>query len=301
MKTFACVLLLALAVSAAPNVPKRYPMGVLPGSNLIPMKKQFYDNLDVNAIPTTFDARQRWPECVKVIGNIRDQSQCGSCWAVAAASVFSDRKCISSGGKVQTSFSGEDTLSCCHGDGSAGCNGGYPSAAWDWFVQVGVVSGGNYTNRDGCRPYLFCPPGVTHSCKTPSCQQTCDGNGNMAYASDKHKADTSYRIDSNVAQIQTDLMNKGSVEVTFAVYEDFFNYPQGFPTGVYTRTPGSRLAGYHAVRLIGWGTQQGVDYWLIANSWDTNWGNDGYFMIKRGVNECGIEDDPTAGDVNGDA
>merc|ERR1712039_522701 len=45
----------------------------------------------------------------------------------------------------------------------------------------------------------------------------------------------------------------------------------------------------YAVKLVGWGTEKGTDYWLVANSWNTNWGMDGFFKIKRGSNECGIE------------
>jgi len=47
--------------------------------------------------------------------------------------------------------------------------------------------------------------------------------------------------------------------------------------------------GGHAVKIVGWGTEECKDYWLVANSWDTTWGDDGYFKIKRGSNECGIE------------
>ncbi|KAK7815284.1 cathepsin b-like protease 2 [Quercus suber] len=52
----------------------------------------------------------------------------------------------------------------------------------------------------------------------------------------------------------------------------------------------------HAVKLIGWGTSDsGEDYWLLANQWNRGWGDDGYFMIRRGINECGIEDNVLAG------
>ncbi|KAJ0112401.1 hypothetical protein Patl1_00742 [Pistacia atlantica] len=52
----------------------------------------------------------------------------------------------------------------------------------------------------------------------------------------------------------------------------------------------------HAVKLIGWGTSDdGEDYWLLANQWNKGWGDDGYFKIKRGTNECGIEEDVVAG------
>lgn len=52
----------------------------------------------------------------------------------------------------------------------------------------------------------------------------------------------------------------------------------------------------HLVKLLGWGTEKGVDYWLAANSWNTCWGNlGGFFKIRRGTNECGIESSVYAG------
>jgi cathepsin B len=46
---------------------------------------------------------------------------------------------------------------------------------------------------------------------------------------------------------------------------------------------------------LGWGVEDGTPYWLVANSWNTDWGNNGYFKILRGSNECGIEDEIVAG------
>jgi cathepsin B len=57
------------------------------------------------------------------------------------------------------------------------------------------------------------------------------------------------------------------------------------------------MLGGHAVRLLGYGTENNVDYWLIANSWNETWGDNGYFKIRRGTNECGIESDACAGDA----
>ncbi|KIH54441.1 papain family cysteine protease [Ancylostoma duodenale] len=56
-----------------------------------------------------------------------------------------------------------------------------------------------------------------------------------------------------------------------------------------------KLMGLHAVKVIGWGTENGTDYWLIANSWNTDWGEDDNFRIVRRTNECGIESQMVGG------
>ena len=58
------------------------------------------------------------------------------------------------------------------------------------------------------------------------------------------------------------------------------------------------LEGGHAIKILGWGTEGGVDYWLCANSWTTDWGDKGFFKIKRGTNHCNIEDMVVAGEAD---
>ena len=79
-------------------------------------------------------------------------------------------------------------------------------------------------------------------------------------------------------------MTNGLVEAAFEVYEDFPTYK----SGVYKHTKGQALGG-HAVKIIGWGTEDGIGYWLVVNSWNSGWGDNG-FKILRGTDECGIED-----------
>lgn len=69
-------------------------------------------------------------------------------------------------------------------------------------------------------------------------------------------------------------------------------------SGVYQHVSGDELGG-HAVKLIGWGvdktTGTDVPYWIVANSWNNDWGENGFFRILRGSDECGIEDSAVAG------
>ncbi|PAV58868.1 hypothetical protein WR25_08867 [Diploscapter pachys] len=89
-----------------------------------------------------------------------------------------------------------------------------------------------------------------------------------------------------------DLVHKtnGPVEAAYTVYEDFYYYT----TGIYKYQFGGVVGG-HAVKILGWGTEGGVDFWLVANSWAADWGENGYFRILRGTNECGIEHAIVAG------
>ena len=97
-------------------------------------------------------------------------------------------------------------------------------------------------------------------------------------------------IDSakTVAAIQTEIMLHGPVETAFWVFDDFLNYGGG----VYEKLRSASYAGGHAVKIIGWGYDEvdEVPYWLGANSWGSDWGEQGFFRIRRGNNECGFED-----------
>lgn len=112
----------------------------------------------------------------------------------------------------------------------------------------------------------------------------------MDYAKDKHYGSKSYSIGKNVEAIQREIMTNGPVEGAFTVYEDLILYK----SGVYQHVHGRALGG-HAIRILGWGVENDVKYWLIGNSWNTDWGDNGFFRILRGENHCGIEDSISAG------
>ena len=251
-------------------------------------------------IPDQFSSAENWPKC-ESIKEVRDQSTCGSCWAFGAAEAMSDRICIASNQTLQTRISTEDLLTCCGFSCGNGCNGGYPSGAWNFFKRTGLVTGYLYDDKKWCSSYAF-PPCDHHidggkygpcgaSKPTPACHKTCTNGAN--YESDKWNADSVYSVPSNVQKIQTEIMEHGPVEAAFTVYNDFLTYK----SGVYHHTSGSALGG-HAIKIVGWGVESGTPYWLVANSWNEGWGDKGFFKILRGKNECGIEGQIVAGIPN---
>jgi len=253
---------------------------------------------EVRDIPDSFDSRQAWPAC-KSISEIRDQSNCGSCWAFGATEAMTDRICIASNATSNPRLSAEDLLTCCGFSCGMGCNGGYPLAAWEFYRDHGIVTGGAYHTGVGCIDYAFPPcehhvvgpyPNCTGDSPTPRCVRTCRDGYPKTYLQDKHYGKSAYRVPARVEDIQAEIMQNGPVEGAFTVYADFPNYK----SGVYQHVSGGELGG-HAIRILGWGREDGRDYWLVANSWNPTWGDNGYFKILRGSDECGIEQEVVAG------
>ncbi|KAM0869621.1 hypothetical protein ACQ4PT_040551 [Festuca glaucescens] len=142
-----------------------------------------------------------------------------------------------------------------------------------------------YFDQEGCQH-----PGCEPAYDTPVCEKKCKVQ-NQVWEQKKHFSVDAYRVKSDPHDIMAEVYKNGPVEVAFTVYEDFAHYK----SGVYKHVTGDMMGG-HAVKLIGWGTSDvGEDYWLLANQWNRGWGDDGYFKIIRGTNECGIEEDVVAG------
>jgi len=234
------------------------------------------------AVPDAFDARQQWPNC-STIGTIQNQAECGSCWAFGAVEAITDRFCIHKQDDTQLSF--EDMVSCDVYDG--GCQGGDAGTAWKYAEKVGLVSA-------ECYPYTIptCPPAqqpCLNFVNTPKCQHACT-NSSINWLKDKRSIAKAYSVASRDNGIETEIMKNGPVEACFDVYEDFLSYK----SGVYAHTTGSFLGG-HCIKILGWGVDNSLPYWIVANSWTNTWGDQGYFWIKRGSDECGIEDNVVAG------
>jgi len=261
-------------------------------------------------LPDTFDSKDNWPQCSKVIGEIRDQSDCGCCWAFGAAEAASDRMCIATNATMMYPLSAQDMCFCAE---TNGCNGGMLYSAWRHIKSSGLVTGGMNDNTDpsdamgggwcskfslphchhhgpkGSDPY---PNEGQGKCKqplrSPACPRRCDEDAQAPhnkFDDDKYSFSGPVTIHpSNSESIMRAIMSDGPVEAAFTVYADFENYS----SGIYHHVSGQTLGG-HAIRIVGWGQENGVPYWKVANSWNSYWGENGYFRIVRGKDECGIE------------
>ncbi|CAG9773393.1 unnamed protein product [Ceutorhynchus assimilis] len=264
---------------------KNMASGAWKNPTTIPPFNRQYSILKAN-IPEHFDARRKWPKC-QSINHIWDQSHCGSCWAVSAASTMSDRICIHSNQTLQYYISPEDLLSCCWECGKGCLGGGIPRAWWYWETYGIVIY--------SCRPYSL-PPCEHHFNKfesrphcddlrlnTPICLRKCY-NSSLDYQSSLTYGGRVQQFTSE-EEIQFEIMQNGPVEGAIDIFDDFFNYK----SGVYIRTSDKYIGG-HAIEILGWGIENKIEYWLCSNSWNSDWGDGGYFRILRGHNHCGIED-----------
>jgi cathepsin B len=274
------------------------------------------------AIPDNFDSKTHWPQCAKIIGDIRDQSNCGCCWAFAGAEAASDRMCIATNASIMVPLSAQDV--CFNGGGfmSQGFTGGQITSPWSYikkggfFGGKGAVSGGQYQGSgpfgkglcsdyslphchhhgpQGSDPYpAEGAPGCPHE-NSPAGPKTCDSDAvapHNDFAKDKYSYTGNTVTARGVADIQQAIMAGGPMEVAFTVYADFENYA----SGIYHHVSGGQVGG-HAVKVVGWGVDSGTQYWKIANSWNPYWGEKGYFRIKfgeGGIDAQAVGSDPTA-------
>uniref|UniRef100_A0A9L0J2I2 Cathepsin B n=1 Tax=Equus asinus TaxID=9793 RepID=A0A9L0J2I2_EQUAS len=91
---------------------------------------------------------------------------------------------------------------------------------------------------------------------------------------DSHVGCSSYSVSSSEKEIMAEIFKNGPVEAAFTVYSDFLQYK----SGVYQHVAGDMMGG-HAVRILGWGVENGTPYWLVGNSWNTDWGDNGEWRL----------------------
>ncbi|CAK0828884.1 unnamed protein product [Prorocentrum cordatum] len=239
--------------------------------------------------PERFDAAEAWPQCARVIGNVRDQSGCGCCFAFAVAGTAADRLCIATEGDRGLSTGGPYAR-----NSSSGHRSGYCKA---YSLPPCYHHADAARRTDGS--LASCPEKHAAS---PSCPVRCDPEAQAPY-DDFENARYRFRghvmffigFGGEVDEIAQQMMAHGPVQTSLKVHSAFEMYI----SGIYHRLEEETFLGWHAVKMVGWGTENGTKYWRVQNSWNSHWGEDGYFRILKGVNECEIESDVIA--THGDA
>ena len=183
---------------------------------------------------------------------VRDQLNCGSCWAFATAAALESYTLIADNLPNQDENLSEQVMVSCSGAGN--CSGGYIEDASDYLRDVGLP--------------------------LESCYSYTGGNGNCASACRNYQTDTfhigswSYAATTypSVDAIKNALSAYGPLVTTMDVYDDFYYYS----SGIYSYTSG-RLQGGHAILIVGY--NDAAQCFIVKNSWGTDWGENGYFRI----------------------
>ena len=227
-------------------------------------------------LPDSFDWRN--VDGVNYVSPVRNQGSCGSCYTFASMAMLESRVRIMTNNSQRPVFSTQNVVDC--SEYSQGCEGGFPYLIAGKYAQdFGVI-------EDRCYPYK----GVDEKCSQRYNQSTeCK---KRTYIYNYHYVGGYYGA-CNEDLMRVELVRNGPIAVGFEVYEDFMSYK----SGVYSH---KNLKGLgfdpfeltnHAVLVVGYGQVKttGEKYWIVKNSWGTEWGMNGYFWIRRGTDECGIE------------
>jgi cathepsin X len=205
---------------------------------------------------------------------------CGSCWAQAVVSATNDRLQIMNKAKgPEVDLAPQILLDCDMNDD--GCSGGDPDSAFEWIMQ-------NWITEEICAPYEAI--GHTQEGRTCDAEAVCK---NCAPGKTGCWAQQPYRLWTisahGTAPNETAMMQalQDGPIVCGVHADDQFEAYSGF--GIYNDTSG-QTAENHAISLVGYGTENGEDYWIGRNSWGTSWGYYGFFRIVRGTNNMGIEE-----------
>lgn len=209
---------------------------------------------------------------VNFVSPVRNQESCGSCYSFASVGMLEARIRILTNNSQTPILSPQEIVSC--SQYAQGCNGGFPYLIAGKYAQdFGLV-------EEDCFPYT----GTDSPCKM---KKDCF----RYYSSEYHYVGGFYG-GCNEALMKLELVHHGPMAVAFEVYDDFLHYHKGIYHHTGLRDPFNPFElTNHAVLLVGYGTDPatGVDYWIVKNSWGTSWGENGYFRIRRGRDECAIE------------
>jgi C1A family cysteine protease len=215
-----------------------------------------------HAAPTSVDWRAK-----NAVTHVKDQQQCGSCWAFSATGSMEGAWAIA--GKSLISLSEQELVDCSQAQGNQGCNGGLMDQAFQYVISnkgITTEKAYPYTAQDGTCQSASMTNAVTIS----------------SYTDVQSSTDETQLVSAIVGQ---------PISVAIEADQQVFQMYSG---GVLDDDScGTQLD--HGVLAVGYGTDSdsGKDYYIVKNSWGANWGENGYVRIVRMKNMCGIATEPS--------
>jgi len=210
-----------------------------------------------------------------VLSEVKDQGRCGSCWSFAATGLLESKMGLWA--NLVVNLSEQYLIDC--STTNHGCDGGWAAKALTWLSQ----QPGN-----GAVPDVLYPLNANRS------QTSCPTSGRKFIRSPfqvispvRTKVADPCVTSGDITALKKWVSTYGPV----AVSVDSSGW-QNYQDGIYTNSACSSTATNHAVLLVGFGSVPGLDYWIIKNSWGTDWGEKGYMRIDMEGNMCGVATRP---------
>lgn len=264
-------------------------------------------------IPKELDGRSKWRG---LLSPIYDQGTCGACYSFSVVSTLADRYAIQSMGQVRPVFNPLELIMCLidakdseefhkifsnynklveheETQSTKTCEGNTLVAAAEHIYRSGAVETNcipmdyirSFWNENGSMPLCVNVegPGMNRCLQTdPILKKTAQRSwpAKLFY---KVMDTTEGQVGEELNNcIMLDIMRWGPMATGFNVFQDFLEYDG---KSIYIPKPDQEVLGGHAIKIVGWGEEKPngdvIKYWICANSWGPDWGDNGYFKIQR--------------------